>query len=265
MRAFRAFLAEWNAYTLNGNLNLQALINLNAIAGKGILYPLLYPLFYFRSKIPSCGQPRKLDESVCLSARCGGKCIYARMIGSQPQRKNKDMKLPTLALLFAVATAFADEPIPSNASFDVGFSPHNGALETIIKGIHAARSEILVAGYGFTSKQIAAELLDAKQRGIKVEIVVDQKANARSYSAVSFLAKQGIPVRLNNNYPIHHNKFMVFDGNNLETGSFNYTRAAADKNAENVLLLWNVPNLAAVYTKEWHRLWEESVELRVKD
>jgi hypothetical protein len=30
------------------------------------------------------------------------------------------------------------------------------------------------------------------------------------------------------------------------------------RNAENVLVLWNVPKIAEVYAREWERLWGES-------
>jgi phosphatidylserine/phosphatidylglycerophosphate/cardiolipin synthase-like enzyme len=51
---------------------------------------------------------------------------------------------------------------------------------------------------------------------------------------------------------------MIIDGRHLETGSFNYSAAAADKNAENVLLLRDAPEIAAVYAAEWEKLWNES-------
>ena len=47
----------------------------------------------------------------------------------------------------------------------------------------------------------------------------------------------------------------------VETGSFNYSSAAATTNEENALLLRNVPALAMTYEKEWERLWAESDEL----
>ena len=72
------------------------------------------------------------------------------------------------------------------------------------------------------------------------------------------LKSAGIPIRLDERYAIHHHKFMVIDGVTLETGSFNYTTAAVKHNAENALVLWNVPQIAQVYAKEWERLWEES-------
>ena len=166
-----------------------------------------------------------------------------------------------LSLLLAQSAAFATEPLPNNSSYDVGFSPRGGSLNVVLKGIRSAKSSILVAAYSFTSKPIASALLDAHKRGVKVQVVADRKSNQR-YSAATFLANQGVPVRLNGHYAIHHHKFMVIDGENLETGSFNYSAAAADKNAENVLLLWHVKPLAETYRKEWQRLWDEAGPLK---
>jgi phosphatidylserine/phosphatidylglycerophosphate/cardiolipin synthase-like enzyme len=69
---------------------------------------------------------------------------------------------------------------------------------------------------------------------------------------------------ITDNYVIMHNKFMVIDGRHTETGSFNYTAAAANNNAENVLVIWNTPELAAQYEREWQWLWDEATPLKKK-
>lgn len=171
------------------------------------------------------------------------------------------MKKLILLLAFLANAALSATPLPAGAAYDIGFSPGGTSLTVVLRGIESARSDILLAAYGFTSKPIAQALLAAARRGVRVAVVADQKANSRSYSAVTFLANQGVPVRLNGNYAIHHHKFMVIDGRHLETGSFNYTQAAVKSNAENVILLWNVPNAAAEYAREWRRLWNESTPL----
>lgn len=148
--------------------------------------------------------------------------------------------------------------LPSNAGYETGFSPNAGALDLVVKGIHSAKSSVLVAAYSFTSKPIATALLDAHRRGVKVAVVADQDSNRKQYSAVQFLANQGVPVRTNGHYAIFHHKFMVIDGQHLETGSFNYSAAAASKNAENVLMLWNVKPIASNFAQEWQRLWNEA-------
>jgi phosphatidylserine/phosphatidylglycerophosphate/cardiolipin synthase-like enzyme len=157
---------------------------------------------------------------------------------------------------------FAAQQLPPGAAVDVGFSPNAGALEVVLKGIDSSRSSILVAAYSFTSKPVALALLAAQKRGVKVAVVADEKDNSKSYSATRFLANQGVPVRLNGNYATLHSKFMVIDGQNVQLGSFNYSAAAASKNEENAMLLWNVKQLASVYGAEWQKLWNEGTDLR---
>jgi len=148
----------------------------------------------------------------------------------------------------------------ASPALEVGFSPsagHQSALAVVVNGINGAQHQVLVAAYSFTSKPIATALINAKQRGVQVMVVADKKGNSAPYSAVTFLANKGIPVRLNGRYAIMHNKFMIIDGQDVETGSFNYTQAAAQKNAENALLLRGVPDLAETYAKDFERLWDE--------
>jgi len=167
-----------------------------------------------------------------------------------------------LILSLTSAIAFAAQPLPSGAAFDAGFSPDGSALKVVVRGIESARASILVAAYTFTSRPLATALLAAQRRGVKVAVIADRAQNSNSYSAISFLSNRGVPVRLNDRYQDEHNKFMVIDGQHLETGSFNYSAAAANKNAENAVLLWNVKPLAERYTAEWQRLWEESADLK---
>lgn len=149
----------------------------------------------------------------------------------------------------------------SDAHIETVFSPQGEALQLILKAITAAEKEILVAAYSFTSKPIAEALLAAHNRGVAVRVVVDAKSNTGRYTAATFLANHNVPVRRNGNYAIMHHKFMVIDGKHVQTGSFNYSAAAASRNAENVLMLWNMPELARIYAQEWQRLWEESIPI----
>jgi phosphatidylserine/phosphatidylglycerophosphate/cardiolipin synthase-like enzyme len=71
------------------------------------------------------------------------------------------------------------------------------------------------------------------------------------------LANAGIPVRTVSVYPIHHDKVIVSDGRSVETGSFNYTAAAEKSNSENVLVVWNNPQLASTYLQHWERNWNQ--------
>jgi phosphatidylserine/phosphatidylglycerophosphate/cardiolipin synthase-like enzyme len=60
------------------------------------------------------------------------------------------------------------------------------------------------------------------------------------------MARCAISARL----AIAHNKIMVIDGKTVLTGSFNFTKAAEDDNAENLLVIQD-PALAAKYAANW--------------
>lgn len=70
---------------------------------------------------------------------------------------------------------------------------------------------------------------------------------------MTFLANQGVLVRLNNRYAIMPNEFMVIGGQAVETGSFDHTQAAAGHSAGNALPLHKVPDLARVYIQDFQK------------
>lgn len=156
-----------------------------------------------------------------------------------------------LALLVVFFIAF---PTFAESLVEVGFSP-GSAEELAIKAINSARHSVYLAAYSFTSKPIAAALLAAHRRGIDVEVVLDKSNATAKYSGETFLIHAGIPVRIDREHAIMHNKYMVIDGHTVETGSFNFTKAAAHTNAENVLVLWDAPALAQQYRADWDTHW----------
>ena len=154
----------------------------------------------------------------------------------------------TASLLFP-ATVNAGAP-----AVEVAFSPNGCATELVVKTIESARISIRFAAYGFTSKPIATALLAAHRRGVDVRGVVDKSNATARYTVATFLANQGVPVRVDYRYTILHDKFIVADGATVETGSFNFTASAESKNAENVLVMHDSP-VAARYMHEWDRLF----------
>jgi len=139
------------------------------------------------------------------------------------------------------------EGMSSTGTVEVFFSPNGGATEAIVREIVKARQEILVQAYSFTSKPIANALLDAHRRGIKVVAVLDKSQRTEKYSGATFLANAGIPVYIDSQHAIAHNKIMIIDRQTLITGSFNFTKAAEERNAENLLVIKGNPQLIGKY------------------
>lgn len=142
-----------------------------------------------------------------------------------------------IATLLLISTPVSAEEFKSTGTTDVFFSPTGGATEAIVKEINSAKSEILVQAFSFTSKPIAKALVDAHKRGIKIEAVLDKSQKREKYTSADFVAHAGIPTYIDSSHAIAHNKIMIIDRSTLITGSFNFTKAAEEKNAENLLVM----------------------------
>ncbi len=156
-------------------------------------------------------------------------------------------KLVTGFLLLVLCFPAYGERYKAAGTIDVYFSPRGGATEAIVREIASARSEILVQAYSFTSAPIAKALLDARKRGVRVEVVLDRSQRKEKYTSADFLLHGGIDTYIDSRHAISHNKIMIIDRITLITGSFNFTKAAEEKNAENLLVMKNNRPLADRY------------------
>lgn len=127
---------------------------------------------------------------------------------------------------------------------------HGGCTEAVVIELGKAKQMVLVQAYFFTSAPIAQALMDAKKREAHVRVILDKSQESVQYSSVEFLAQAGIPVKIDTVHAIAHNKVMVIDRGTVITGSFNFTKAAEEHNAENLLVIHD-PNLAAKYITNW--------------
>lgn len=174
------------------------------------------------------------------------------------------MLLRILCIICLVCLPVSLTSAANEQSISVAFSPNTGATTALVKLISEAKHTVRVAAYSFTSKDVAKALIDANKRGIDVRVVLDKSNASGKYSSATFLANVGVPVRINYKYSIMHNKFIVVDSATVETGSFNFTKAAELHNAENLVVLRNYPNIAKQYLAQWQKLWDEAVPYQSK-
>ena len=157
-----------------------------------------------------------------------------------------------LALLGYWAAQPATQPrlalVPAaGGPLEVYFSPDGGCTDAIVRELNRARRSIRIQAYSFTSRPIAQALLAARQRGIAIEVLLDKSNRTDQYSAATFLKNQGVPVRIDEQHAIAHNKIILIDDAVIITGSFNFSRAAEESNAENLLVIRDHPELVAQY------------------
>lgn len=136
------------------------------------------------------------------------------------------------------------------SSWEVYFSPKGGCTEAVVRELGKAQHQVLVQAYSFTSAPIAKALVDAHKRGLDIRVILDKNQKTEKYSSADFLANVGIPVKIDALHAIAHNKVMVMDSSVVITGSFNFTKAAEENNAENLLILRS-RDLAAKYIENW--------------
>lgn len=150
-----------------------------------------------------------------------------------------------------------DLTLPKDTPTQVFFSPDGGCTNAINKVIGQARQEILVQAYSFTSAPIAKALLEAHKRGVKVQVILDKSQRSQKYSSATFLKNSRIPTFIDDKHAIAHNKIMIIDREIVITGSFNFTKVAEEKNAENLLII-SSKELAKRYLDNWQKHKEHS-------
>lgn len=147
---------------------------------------------------------------------------------------------------------------PATAQIETGFSPDGDAERLVLKIINSSAQSLRLAAYSFTSPKVVQALIHARRRGGDVLVVADD-SNIKSKSgsaALNLLVNADIQARLNGEYAIHHDKYIIADGRHVQTGSFNYSKAAANSNSENVIVIWNNPELAQSYLRHWSSRFE---------
>jgi phosphatidylserine/phosphatidylglycerophosphate/cardiolipin synthase-like enzyme len=163
------------------------------------------------------------------------------------------------SVVLPVSDARGDPAIlPAQGTLQAAFAPWDDIDAVLTDVINDAHRQVLVQAYLLTSKKIAAALLAARRRGIDVQILLDAAQLARTDSrVVPKLAAANIPVWLETKYQNAHNKVIVVDADTphstVVTGSFNFTWTAQHKNAENILVIRDNPDLASRYAANWAR------------
>jgi len=170
----------------------------------------------------------------------------------------------TFAWVFVGAILWAP-PAGAEMVVQACFSPQGKCSAYIIREIEQAKKELLVAVYAFTNDDLAAAVVQAKKRGVAVQVVIDREYDAATErSKGKFLEGQKIPLRrlsgvkantLEKDAGLMHQKFAVIDRKLVLTGSYNWTRAADNLNDENLLLFRDAGALAEEYRRAFLGLW----------
>ncbi len=163
------------------------------------------------------------------------------------------------------------EPFPSQANWwQVYFTdpltindPANisGSIEEkLIERINAAQSSIHIASFEFDLTPVAEALIAAHNRGVDVRWVTDDEHGLQDDAEpgggyFAMLQNAGIEVRADTRSALMHNKFWIFDGQILWTGSTNVTGNGVFVQDNNTIVFFS-PELSAIYEREFQEMWD---------
>ncbi|MBI4007836.1 MAG: hypothetical protein HY354_04990, partial [Planctomycetes bacterium] len=162
---------------------------------------------------------------VFLSLSCRG-VLFA--MANLPQARQY---APTVVILLYIlsTSAFGETRVL--------FSPEGSIRDCILENIGGCSSSIEIAVYDFTSGDIAEALVSAKNRGVKISVIMDKKQAEKEGSLHGFLKDEGFDVLLVKGRVggSMHNSFVIFDNKLVLKGSYNWTEYAEKFNYENVI------------------------------
>lgn len=141
--------------------------------------------------------------------------------------------------------------------------------ETLEQLIEREKKRILVAAYMLTDKRIVQWLQEAKERGVKVEVVTDMSCLRERANKLGDLYEGGIsvficmPGRKGAKSSLMHNKFMLFESNIYDrhivwTGSANLTRSAFGQIHHENIVVFDDPHVYKEYERQFAKLKKHS-------
>lgn len=146
---------------------------------------------------------------------------------------------------------------PGNA-----YDPDNldGSIPAVlIDYINAADKYIDIAAFEFNLTPVADALIAANERGVSVRWMTDDEYGIEADldddgGQFEMLEDAGIEVRDDGRSALMHDKFIIFDGETVWTGSTNLTSNGSFRNNNNVIIVDDA-DVAAMYQREFDEMW----------
>lgn len=135
------------------------------------------------------------------------------------------------------------------------FSPQHDCPGRIRGFLRGVKKSVDICVFTITDDRLSSAILDAHRRGVTVRIISDDDKATDPGSDMDRMERAGIPVRVDRS-PFHmHHKFALFDGTRLLTGSYNWTRSAAERNEENFIVTGD-SRLIGPFSELFDSMWD---------
>jgi phosphatidylserine/phosphatidylglycerophosphate/cardiolipin synthase-like enzyme len=136
------------------------------------------------------------------------------------------------------------------ASIVTCFAPEQNCALLALSAVEAAKREILVNAYAFTTGSgIPGALIRARDRGVAVSVIADKWTPCEQNEGLTPLVSAGIPVWIDARARIAHEKALIVDRRVTVMGSYNWSAGAA-WNSEDMNVVTS-PEVAEAYAAHW--------------
>ena len=225
-------------------------LELEALLQQTLVDPRIGPVT--RAAIERVVRQRALDPDT-VTLFCAQAIVLARAALTDGRMRDTFAWVLSLADLARDSAPAAEKAPPKDAG-RVAFSPGEDCLELIRDEFARARRKVDVCVFTITDDRIRASMLDAKRRGVAIRVISDNDKSMDEGSDIEPLRRAGIEVRVDETEAHMHHKFAVYDDARLLSGSYNWTRSAANYNQENVVVTAD-PVIVGRFRDEFARLW----------
>lgn len=149
--------------------------------------------------------------------------------------------------------------VVNGAQVQALFAPEDDVVDHLLPYIEAAQTSIRFLAFSYTHDDLGDAMLARANAGVDVSGVFEKVGSEIKYSEMPKLYCANVPVRQDGNPTFLHHKYIVVDDRIVINGSLNFSANADDSNDENVIIVDNA-EIAALYTREFERVWAEGEE-----
>jgi len=135
------------------------------------------------------------------------------------------------------------------------FSPDDGVLTILYNLLSQADESIYFLAFSFTSNELGEIVRTQAGNGLDIKGVMD-KEQVASNTGTEYdpFLQAGLDVRIDGNDGQMHHKVFVVDQEIVVIGSYNFSRAAEERNDENIIIVYN-DDIAEFFVEEFYRVY----------
>ncbi len=160
-------------------------------------------------------------------------------------------RIAALAAGLLACAASAESP-------EIISSAQRGPIEVTRDAIAQATTSVAAVVYKFNEPSMLQSVTRAVERGVEVRLLTAELESRDKRSLVWAAAKAGVEVRV---WPEKqgkmHAKYVLVDGSEVLTGSYNWTRSAAKGNFEIAIRFDDAPSVQR-FAEIFEEMWGES-------